>query len=141
LPYLWNDGDQQAGALDIELEASLLTPGLAAKGKPAHRLSAANTRDLYWTFAQMLAHHTSSGCNLIPGDLFGSGTISGPTSEGCGSLLELTENGTKPIHLLSGETRTYLENGDEVIFRAACRRAGYPSIGFGECRGTILPSV
>ena len=141
LPYLWNDSDQQAGALDIELEASLLTPGLAAKGKPAHRLSAANTRDLYWTFAQMVAHHTSSGCNLIPGDLFGSGTISGTTSEGCGSLLELTENGTKPIHLLSGETRTYLENGDEVIFRAACRRAGYASIGFGECRGTILPSI
>src|SRR6266853_1028922 len=141
LPHLWDDNDQRAGALDIELEASLLTPGLAAQGRAAQRLSAANTRDLYWTFAQMVAHHTSSGCNLIPGDLFGSGTISGTTSEGCGSLLELTENGTKPIHLLSGETRTYLENGDEVIFRAACRRARYASIGFGECRGTILPSV
>jgi fumarylacetoacetase len=141
LPYLWEESDQQAGALDVRLEASLLTPGLAAQGKPAHRLSVANTKDLYWTFAQMVAHHTSSGCNLIPGDLFGSGTISGPTSEGCGALLELTENGTKPIHLASGETRTYLENGDEVIFRAACRRAGYASIGFGECRGTIVPGV
>ena len=138
LPHLWDDNDQRAGALDIELEASLLTPGLAAEGKAPHRLSVANTRDLYWTFAQMVTHHTSSGCNLIPGDLFGSGTISGPTAEGCGSLLELTENGKKPIHLASGETRTYLENGDEVIFRAACRRAGYASIGFGECRGTIV---
>src|ERR1700730_5955257 len=139
LPYLWNDNDQQAGALDIELEASLLTAGLAAKGKPAHRLSVANTRDLYWTFAQMVAHHTSSGCNLIPGDLFGSGTISGPTPVGCGALLELSENGKKPVHLASGEARTYLKNGDEIIFRAACRRAGYVPIGFGECRGTILP--
>jgi fumarylacetoacetase len=139
LPYLWDESDQQSGALDIELEASLLTPGLAAQGRPTQRLSLANTRDLYWTFAQLVAHHTSSGCNLVPGDLFGSGTISGPTSEGCGSLLELTENGKKPIRLASGETRTYLENGDEVIFRAACRRTGFVSIGFGECRGTIVP--
>ena len=139
LPYLWDDSDQQSGALDIELKASLLTAGLSAQGRPAHAVSVANTRNLYWTLAQMVAHHTSSGCNLIPGDLLGSGTISGPTSEGCGSLLELTENGKKPIHLASGETRTYLENGDEIIFRAACRRAGYVPIGFGECRGTILP--
>jgi fumarylacetoacetase len=138
LPYLWDNDDQRAGALDIELEASLLTPGLKAKGKSAHRLSVTNTKDLYWTFAQMVAHHTSSGCNLIPGDLFGSGTISGPTSEGCGSLLELTENGKKAIHLASGETRTYLEDGDEIIFRGVCRREGYVSIGFGECRGIIL---
>src|ERR1700680_3767407 len=138
LPYLWNDNDQQTGALDVELEASLLTPGLAARGKPAHRLSVANTRDLYWTFAQMVAHHTSSGCNLIPGDLFGSGTISGPTPVGCGALLELTENGKKPVHLASSETRTYLENGDEIIFRGACRRAGHVPLGFGEGRGAIL---
>ena len=139
LPYLWDDNDQRKGALNIELEASLLTPGLKAQGRSAHRLSVANTRDLYWTFAQMVAHHTSSGCNLLAGDLFGSGTISGPTSEGCGSLLELTENGKKPFRVASGETRTYLEDGDEVIFRAICRRAGYASIGFGECRSVILP--
>jgi fumarylacetoacetase len=138
LPYLWDDDDQRAGALDIELEASLLTPGLKAQGSPAYRLSVANTRDLYWTFAQMVAHHTSSGCNLIPGDLFGSGTISGPTPDGCGSLLELTENGKKPIRLSSGESRTYLEDGDEVMFRAVCRHPGYVPIGFGECRGVIL---
>jgi fumarylacetoacetase len=138
LPYLWDDNDQRTGALDIELEASLLTPSLAAEGRVPHQLSIANTKDLYWTFAQMVAHHMSSGCNLVPGDLLGSGTISGPTSEGCGSLLELTQNGKKPIDLASGETRTYLENGDEVIFRATCRRTGYVPIGFGECRGRIL---
>jgi fumarylacetoacetase len=141
LPYLWDDDDQRTGALDVELEAWLLTPGLKAQGKPAHRVSAANTRHLYWTFAQMVAHHTSSGCNLLPGDLFGSGTISGPTSDGCGSLLELAENGVKPLRVNSGETRTYLEDGDEVIFRARCSRIGYVSIGFGECRGAILPAT
>jgi fumarylacetoacetase len=141
LPYLWDNDDQRLGALDVELEASLLTQGLKAKGKTAHRLSVTSTRDLYWTFAQMVAHHTSSGCNLLPGDLFGSGTISGPTREGCGSLLELTENGMEPIHLASGETRTYLEDGDEVVFRGVCRRAGYVSIGFGECRGVVLPAA
>jgi len=141
LPYVWDNNDQRLGALDVELEASLLTHGLQVKGKPAHLLSVTNTKDLYWTFAQMVAHHTSSGCNLLPGDLFGSGTISGPTREGCGSLLELTENGAKPIHLASGETRTYLEDGDEIIFRGVCRRAGYVSIGFGECRGMVLPSL
>jgi fumarylacetoacetase len=141
LPYLWNENDQQSGALDIELEASLVTSGLEAKKQPAHRLSVANTRHLYWTLAQMVAHHTSSGCNLVPGDLFGSGTISGPTSDGCGSLLELTENGKKPIQLSSGDTRTYLEDGDEIVLRAQCRRAGYVTIGFGECRGVILAAL
>jgi len=140
LPYMWDDNDQRLGALDIELQAWILTPGLKTRGKSPHRLSVANTKDLYWTFAQMVTHHTSSGCNLLPGDLFGSGTISGPTSEGCGSLLELTENGKKPLGLDSGETRAYLEDGDEVIFRAGCRGAGYVSIGFGECRGAILPA-
>jgi fumarylacetoacetase len=141
LPYLWDNDDQQLGALDVVLEASLLTSGLKAKGKTAHRLSVTNARDLYWTFAQMVAHHTSSGCNLLPGDLLGSGTISGATREGCGSLLELTENGAEPIHLASGETRTYLEDGDEVIFHGVCRRTGYVSIGFGKCRGVVLPAA
>jgi fumarylacetoacetase len=140
LPHLWDENDQRGGALNIELEASLLTPNLKASGKPAHRLSVTNTSDLYWTFAQMVAHHTSSGCNLVPGDLFGSGTISGPTCKGCGSLLELTENGKNPILLASGETRTYLEDGDEILFRGVCRRPGHVSIGFGECRGVISPA-
>jgi fumarylacetoacetase len=139
LSYLWDDNDQREGALQIELEASLLTSGLKAQGRSAHRLSVASTTDLYWTFAQMVAHHTSSGCNLLPGDLFGSGTISGPTPEGCGCMLELTENGKKPIQVASGETRTYHEDGDEVLLRAICRKAGHASIGFGACRGVILP--
>jgi len=138
LAYLWDEGDQAVGALECRLEAFLLTPGLVAKGLPAHRLSRANTTDLYWTFAQMVAHHTVGGCNLRPGDLFGSGTISAAAPDGCGALLELTENGAKPVTLPTGETRTFLEDGDEVIFRAHCHRDGFASIGFGECRGRIV---
>lgn len=139
LSYLWDDTDQREGALDVELEAQLWTPELKARGLPPHRLSLANTSDLYWTFAQMVAHHTCGGCNLNPGDLLGSGTISGPSREGCGSLSELTEDGRQAIRLASGETRSFLKDGDEVIFRARCRRDGYVSIGFGDCRGRIAP--
>lgn len=139
LSYLWDDTDQHEGALDIEVEALLSTPGLRAKGLPPHRLSLANTKDLYWTFAQMVAHHTCGGCNLNPGDLLGSGTISGATRESWGCLYELTENGKRSVELVSGETRSFLEDGDEVIFRASCRRDGYMSIGFGDCRGRVAP--
>ena len=137
LPHLWDDADQREGAFDIALEAFLLTEGLRAKGLPPHRMSASNTTDLYWTLAQLVAHHTSGGCNLRAGDLFGTGTISGPTREGYGSLMELSEDGTRATTLASGETRTFVENGDEVIFRAHCRRPGYAPIGFGECRARI----
>ncbi len=126
------------GAFDIALEALLLTEGLRAKGLPPHHMSASNTTDLYWTVAQMIAHHASNGCNLAPGDLFGSGTISGSTAEGYGSLMELSNDGTRTITLASGETRTFVENGDEVIFRAHCRKAGCAPIGFGECRARII---
>src|SRR5262252_2613824 len=124
LPYLWDEADQQTGAFDIALEALLLTEGLRTKGLPPHRMSASNTTDLYWTLAQLVAHHTCGGCNLAPGDLFGTGTISGPTPDGYGSLMELSGDGQRPITLTSGETRTFLEGGDEVIFRAHCRRTG-----------------
>jgi fumarylacetoacetase len=137
LPYLWNEADQQTGAFDIALEALLLTEGLRAKGLPPHRMSASNTTDLYWTLAQLVAHHTCGGCNLAAGDLFGTGTISGPTPEGYGSLMELSADGQRRIALASGETRTFLENGDEVIFRAHCRKAGRTPIGFGECRARV----
>jgi len=137
LPYLWDEDDQQSGAIDIALEVLLATEGLAAKGLPAQRMSRANTRNLYWTFAQMVAHHTCGGCNLVPGDLFGSGTISGPGPEAGGSLLERGQNGRAPVVLASGETRAFLYDGDEVIFRAACRRDAFVTIGFGECRGRI----
>ncbi len=138
LPYLWDDADQQTGAFDIALEALLLTEGLRAKGLPPHRMSASNTTDLYWTLAQLVAHHTCGGCNLAAGDLFGTGTISGPTPEGYGSLMELSADGQRRIVLASGETRTFLENGDEVIFRAHCRKTGYTPIGFGECRARVM---
>jgi fumarylacetoacetase len=138
LPHLWDDADQRDGAFDIALEALLMTEGLRAKGLPPHRMSESNTTDLYWTVAQMIAHHACNGCNLAPGDLFGSGTISGPTPEGYGSLMELSADGTRTITLASGETRTFVENGDEVIFRARGRKAGCAPIGFGECRARIM---
>ena len=137
LPYLWDDADQQTGAFDIALEALLMTEGLRAKGLPPHRMSASNTTDLYWTLAQLVTHHTCGGCNLRPGDLFGTGTISGPSRDGWGSLMELSEDGARATTLESGERRTFLENGDEAIFRAHCHKPGFASIGFGECRARI----
>ncbi len=138
LPYLWDDEDQRSGQYDIALEALLLTAQMREKGQEPHRMSRSNTTDLYWTVAQLVAHHTCNGCNLLPGDIFGSGTISGPTAEGYGSLSELSNAGMQTIILHNGESRTFLENGDEVIFRAHCRRDGYAPIGFGECRARII---
>jgi fumarylacetoacetase len=138
LPHLSDDRDQAAGAFDIALEALILTPQMREKGLPPHRISHSNTTDLYWTLAQLVAHHTSGGCNLKPGDLFGTGTISGPTPEGWGSLSEQSADGTRTLSLSSGETRMFLEDGDEAIFRAHCRRDGFAPIGFGECRARIV---
>ena len=138
LPYLWDDADQQTGAFDIDLEALILTSAMREKGLAPHRMSHSNTLDLYWTVAQMVAHHTCNGCNLEAGDLFGSGTISGPTPEGWGSLSELSRDGQQSNALSSGETRTFLENGDEAILRARASRAGYATIGFGDCRGRVI---
>jgi fumarylacetoacetase len=109
------------------------------KGMPPHRLALSNVNHLYWTLAQMVAHHTVSGCNLQPGDLFGSGTISGPDQSGYGSLAELSHDGDRTLSLPSGETRTFLEDGDEIILRASARRDGFATIGFGDCRGRIAP--
>ena len=141
LPYLLDAADQAAGALDIELEVLLLTGDLAAKRLPPQRLSLGNARHLYWTVAQLIAHHSSGGCNLRAGDLFGTGTISAPTDEGLGSLLEISAGGRRPLTLPSGETRRFLEDGDTVVMRAHCRRDGFASIGFGECTGTIAPAL
>jgi fumarylacetoacetase len=141
LPYLLDAADHAAGALDIELEVLLLTADLAAKRLPPHRLSLGNTRHLYWTVAQLVAHHSSGGCNLRAGDLLGTGTISAPTDEGLGSLLEISAGGRRPLTLTSGETRRFLEDGDTVIMRARCRREGFASIGFGECSGTVVPAL
>ncbi len=141
LPYLWDERDQQAGALDIELEVLLLTDAMREQGLAPQRIALSNTLNMYWTVAQMVAHHSVNGCSLQPGDLFGSGTLSGERPESFGSLLELTQGGKQPLHLPSGETRTFLEDGDEIILKARCRRDGYPSIGFGECRGRVLPAA
>ncbi|MCF6754375.1 fumarylacetoacetase [Pseudomonas stutzeri] len=140
LPYLFDEQDQQLGALDIELEVLLLTEAMRAQGLPAQRIALSSTQNMYWTVAQMVAHHSVNGCSLQPGDLFGSGTLSGPSADSCGSLLEVTEGGKRALELPSGETRTFLEDGDEIILKARCRREGYPSIGFGECRGRVLPA-
>ena len=140
LPYLLDDGDQREGGLDIELEVLINTPGLREKGLAPCRLALSNTRHMYWTVAQMIAHHSSNGCNLQSGDFLGSGTISGLNRESSGSLLEATEGGKEPILLASGEERRFLEDGDEVILRARGRRDGFVSIGFGECRATVLPA-
>jgi fumarylacetoacetase len=137
LPYLWDNRDQAEGAIDLDLEVLLTTPQLLEKGLPAHRLALSSTRHMYWTVAQLVTHHTSNGCNLQPGDLFGSGTISAPEATGFGSLLETTRGGRDPIRLASGETRRFLEVGDEVILRARTPAGRHAQIGFGECRGTL----
>lgn len=141
LPYLFDEKDQQQGALDIELEVLLLTQLMRDKGLPAQRITLSSTRNMYWTVAQMVAHHSVNGCSLRPGDLFGSGTLSGERDDSCGSLLEITQGGKRALELASGETRTFLEDGDEIILKARCRRDGQPSIGFGECRGRIVPAT
>lgn len=140
LPYLTDAADQASGALDLYLEVSLLTPAMRAAGAAPHILSAANSQSLFWTPAQMVTHHASNGCNLSPGDLFGTGTISGPTPGAAGSLLELSRGGRAPLDLPNGETRRFLEDGDEIIFYARAIRDGAVPIGFGVCRGVILPA-
>jgi fumarylacetoacetase len=140
LPYLDSAANRSSGGLDITVEVYLSTSRMRAAKTPPVRLSRGSASDLYWTLAQMYAHHTSNGCNLRPGDLFASGTISGPTKESRGCLLELTWRGAEPLELPSGETRKFLEDGDEVIMRGHCERPGAGRLGFGECRGVVLPS-
>ncbi len=138
LSYLLDKRDQAAGALDIELEVLLITAAMREQNLPAHRLALSNSLHMYWTVAQLVAHHSVNGCQLQAGDLFGSGTLSGPQAGQFGSLLEMTEGGKKAVELPSGEVRKFLEDGDEIILRARCNREGFASIGFGECRGTVI---
>jgi fumarylacetoacetase len=140
LPYLRDDPDQAAGGLTIELAAWLRTSAMRERGDDRALLLRSNARHLYWTPAQILAHHTSGGCDLQTGDLLGSGTISGPTEAELASLLELGADGQKPVTLPDGESRSYLEDGDEVTFTGRCVRDGFASIGFGECTGTVTPT-
>jgi fumarylacetoacetase len=140
LPYLSSSVNSQSGAIDMALEVYLLTDKMASDKLPPQRLSQSNFADSYWTIAQMVTHHTISGCNLRPGDLFGSGTMSGPTPEQAGSLLELSNGGKQAITLINGEQRSFLEDGDTVILKAHCDREGARRIGFGEVKATILPT-
>lgn len=140
LPYLSSERNRAHGAYDVQLEVFLATEASRQAGHAPARLSASNFRDAYWNIAQLIAHHTVNGCNLQPGDLLGTGTLSGPAPDQAGSLLELTQGGKTPIELPWGETRTFLQDGDQVILRAHCQKAGYPRIGFGAASGTVLPA-
>jgi fumarylacetoacetase len=138
LPYLDSPRNRETGAIDIRLQALIQTAKMQARGEPPQQLSTTSFRHAYWTIAQLIAHHTVNGCNLRPGDLLGSGTQSGPTPEEAGSLVELTAGGSRKLSIGSDEHRTFLENGDSVIFRGWCERPGAVSIGFGELHGRVL---
>lgn len=141
LPYLLDKADQDAGALDLEISVLLRTRRMRDAGAAPHRLSRGTARDMYWTFAQLLAHHASNGCDLRTGDLLGSGTISGVEPTSFGSLMEISLNGTAAITLDNGETRTFLEDGDEIILRARTETStARVGIGFGDCSGVIVPA-
>jgi fumarylacetoacetase len=140
LPYLDSEWNREAGAIDIRLEALLQTEKMQQRNEPPQRLSETSFRHAYWTIGQLVAHHTVNGCNLRAGDLFGSGTQSGPTPAEAGSLVELSDGGRRPLQIGSDEQRTFLEDGDTVIFRGWCQRAGAVSIGFGELQGRVLPA-
>ncbi len=141
LPYLTSSDDQQRGGLDLTLEVWLRSARMRDAGASAVRVSRGNFRDMYWTLGQMLAHHTSNGCNLQPGDLIASGTVSGVDKEARGCLLERTWKGTEPIELPSGERRAFLEDGDEVIMRGHAERDGFRRIGLGEASGIVVEAL
>jgi fumarylacetoacetase len=140
LPHLADAGDAASGGLQIHLQASLQSAAMRERGLSPQLLSRSNAADLYWTFAQMLAHHTSNGASLDTGDVIGSGTVSGRGEGALGSLLELTRNAALPLTLSSGEQRGFLHDGDEISLSAHCERPGFRRIGFGECRGRIVPA-
>ncbi|CAN5181021.1 fumarylacetoacetase [soil metagenome] len=140
LDYLSGERNQKFGGIDINLEVFIQTEKMRDENIEPHLLSKSNTKDLYWTIGQMLTHHSSNGCNLQTGDLIATGTISGKEKSERGSMLELSWRGTEPIDLPSGEQRRFLEDGDEIVMKGYCEREGFRRIGFGECRGRILPA-
>ncbi len=140
LPYLDDPIDREHGAFDVALEVHLQSRVMRDRGLAPVRLSRSTLASMYWSPAQLIAHHASNGCNLMPGDLLGSGTVSGEAKGERGCLLELTWRGAEPIKLPSGEARGFLEDGDVVTLRGSCERAGFRRIGFGECSGEILPA-
>lgn len=140
LDYLRSDQNEAQGGLDIKMEVSVASTKMRADGLAPARLGASEFKDMYWTAAQMITHHAVGGCNLKPGDLCGSGTVSGETEDSYGSLLELSWAGSRTFELPSGEERTFLDDGDEVLMRAYCEAPGTVRIGFGDCRAEILPN-
>ena len=141
LPYLTSAADQKSGGIDLHLELHLSSARMREQGIAPMRLTRTNLKDLYWTPAQMVTHHTSNGCNLMPGDFIGTGTVSGPTPDSLGSLLEITKRGAQPLELPTGEQRKFIEDGDEIVIRGYCEREGGGLIGFGECRAVITPAL
>ena len=141
LHYL-DDPHSDTGALGIELEVTLSTQAMREAGLEPHRLSRGSAAAaMYWSAAQIVAHHSSNGCNLQPGDLIGTGTLSTDRDDGLGSLIEISRGGKQPIELPGGETRSFLEDGDEVTLKAWCERDGAVRIGFGECVGRVEAAV
>jgi fumarylacetoacetase len=140
LPYLNSPQNRDAGAIDIRLEALIQSDAMRERNEPPHRLSCTSFKHAYWTIAQLVAHHTSNGCDLRAGDLLGTGTQSGPTPGEAGSLLELSVGGSQPLRISPDETRTFLQDGDTVIFRGWCEKPGAARIGFGDVHGRVLPA-
>jgi fumarylacetoacetase len=140
LPYLADARNAESGGIALTLEVWLRSAAMRQRGAPAVRLSRGSFTDMYWTLAQLVAHHSSNGCNLRTGDLLASGTVSGAARDARGCMLELTWRGTEPVAIGEGETRAFLEDGDEVILRGRAERDGAVGIGFGECAGTVAPS-
>lgn len=141
LPYLDSAANRTQGAFDIQLQVGLQTARMrAADAQAEASICRTSYRHAYWTLAQMVTHHTVNGCNLQPGDLLGSGTLSGPTLDQAGALIELTSGGKNPLQLPNGEQRTFLEDGDAVVLRGWCEKDGHARIGFGSCWGTVLPA-
>ena len=141
LPYLWDPADQSAGAFALTLEAFLETPWMRELGLRPHKLSSGPSTNMYWPPAQMITHHSSNGCNMRPGDLLGTGTISAPTRDGLGSLMEITRSGQDPVTLESGETRAFLEEGDRLTLSARACADGCITIGFGPCSGQVTAAA
>ena len=140
LSYLDDAADRARGGLDVTLEVYLASEKMRRSALPPQLLTRTSFATMYWTAAQMVAHHASNGCNLAVGDLIGSGTVSGPQPGSFGSMIEITARGREPLALATGEQRGFVEDGDEVIFRGFAEKEGYPRIGFGECRAVILPA-
>lgn len=142
LPYLADDNNQRTGGLDVRLTVGLETAQHRARGLPPAEITRTSFLHQYWTVAQMLTQHTVGGCNLQSGDILGTGTISGPTQEEAGAIVELSLGGTKPLTLAgTDEERRFLEDGDAIILSGWCEAPGAVRIGFGECRGQVLPAI